>query len=115
MRSLISLKPEVRVSRVAIMLLSIPVAIICLAIFAGVAMRCLGYEDKTVQIGMSTERVRILLGDPDHVATLELANGQLREDWWYSHLPVDAKSDYRQLAFESGRLVSNHSKNHLPK
>lgn len=109
-KRLISLKMEVRVWRVIAILLGIPVVIIGIVLIVG-----LGREDKTVRIGMSTERVREILGDPDTVATLELPSGKLREDWWYSRLPVRETSDYRQLTFESGRLISNHSKNHLSK
>lgn len=108
MKRLLSLNMKLRVSR--IILLGILIAVTGLVLVVG-----LGHEDKTVRIGMSTERVREILGDPDTVATLELPSGKLIEDWWYSHVPVSEKSDYRQLTFESGRLISNHSKNQLPK
>ncbi|MBS0203290.1 MAG: hypothetical protein JSS49_10355 [Planctomycetes bacterium] len=114
MKNLISLKMEVRVRRVITILLAIPVGIIGLVCVAGFVLHCLGYDDKTVRRGMSAERVREILGLPDQIAILELPNGKLREDWWYSNTPVREKSDLTQLTFESGRLVSNHSKNQLP-
>ncbi|MEI8378632.1 MAG: DUF3862 domain-containing protein [Planctomycetota bacterium] len=115
MKSPFSLKIEVRAGRVIAILVAIPVAFLCLVLIVGLVIRCLGYEDKTLRIGMSTERVREILGEPDNIATLELSDGKFREDWWYSQIPVSETSDFRQLTFESNRLVSNHSKNHLPR
>ena len=95
MSRLISLKMKARVWQVITILLGIPVAIIGIVLIVS-----LGRDDKTVRIGMSTERVREILGDPDTVAKLELPSGTLREDWWYAHVPVREKSDYRQLTFD---------------
>ncbi len=114
MKSPLSLKLEVRAWRVIAILVAIPVAFFCLVLIAGLVIRGLGYEGKTLRIGMSTEQVREILGEPDNIVTLELPGGKFREDWWYSKIPVSEKSDYRQLTFESNRLVTNHSKNHLP-
>jgi hypothetical protein len=114
MKSLISLKMEVSIWRVIATLLAIPVAIIGLALSASLVMLCLGYEDKTLRIGMSPEQVRKVLGDPDHVASFELTDGTLQEDWWYSQPRVQQQADLHQLTFKSGLLTTNHSKNHLP-
>lgn len=114
MKSPLFLKLEVRAWRIIAILAAIPVAFLGLVLIAGLVVRGLGYESKTLRIGMSTEQVREILGEPDNIATLELPDGKFREDWWYSQIPVSETSDYRQLTFESNRLVANHSKNHLP-
>jgi hypothetical protein len=113
MKNPISLKMEARPRRVFAILLAIPLGVIGITFISGFVIHFFG-DDKTVRIGMSAERVREILGEPDQIATLNGSDGKLREDWWYAQPRVRQKSDVTQLTFESGRLVSNHSKDRLP-
>ena len=113
MKKLLSLQMELRPFRVIAAVFAILILMPIIVLFFGVFIEKLGYELSPaytkLRIGMSPEKVRDILGEPDGVATLDEGENKHREDWWYK------KDEVMQLTFESGRLVSNHSKNHLLK